>query len=329
MTTSPTHPIADPEQEASEQLDKTPFDEKENPMDDTKPADPMTVDWGEAPVTAPGETPDFGALANVSHQLKLDVLRMLNLAGSGHPGGSLGMADVFTTLWFGGHLNVNPTEPDWADRDRFILSNGHICPILYAILARRGYFPREDLWTLRKLGSPLQGHPDFHHTKGVDCCTGSLGNGVSVGLGMALGARVQGKDFHVWVGSSDGESQEGQVWEMASAACHYDVDNLTVLVDRNHIQIDGPTEEVMDQGDIGSKYAAFGWHVQDVDGHNMEALHTAFETAKAVKGQPQAIICHTTLGKGVSFMEGVAKWHGVTPNDEEFAAAVKELGWPE
>ncbi len=271
-------------------------------------------------------TPDFDALAEIARELRIDVIRMLHLAGSGHPGGSLGMADVFTTLWFSGLLRVDPKQPDWADRDRFILSNGHICPILYAILARQGYFPREDLWTLRKLGSNLQGHPDFHHTRGVDCCTGSLGNGASVGLGMALGARVQGKDFHVWVGSSDGESQEGQIWEMASAAKHYGVDNLTVMVDRNHIQIDGPTEEIMDQGDIGEKYLAFGWHVQDVDGHDMPALYTAMQTAKDVKGSPTAIICHTTIGKGVSYMEGLAKWHGQTPNDELARQALEELG---
>ena len=273
-----------------------------------------------------GAAPDFDALASIANELRADIIRMLHAAGSGHPGGSLGMTDVFTTLWFGGHMNVRPNEPDWADRDRFVLSNGHICPILYAILAKQGYFAADELATLRKLGSRLQGHPDFHHTPGVDACTGSLGNGVSVGLGMALGARVQGKTFGVWGGSSDGESQEGQVWEMASAAAHYGVDNLTVLLDRNGIQIDGFTKDVMDQGDLAAKYEAFGWHVQSVDGHDLLAVDAALRTAKGVRGRPQLIECRTVLGKGVSFMENVAKWHGVTPDDEQAAAALAELG---
>lgn len=270
--------------------------------------------------------PDFAALAETARSLRVDVIRMLHKAGSGHPGGSLGMADVYTVLWFGGHLRVRPPEPDWADRDRFVLSNGHICPILYAILARHGYFPARELDTLRTLGSRLQGHPDFHFTKGVDCCTGSLGNGVSVGLGMALGARVQGKGFHVFVGSSDGESQEGQVWEMASAAAHYRVENLTVLLDRNGIQIDGFTKDVLDQGDIAAKYAAFGWHVQDVDGHDLRAVHEALRVARQVRGRPQLIQCRTVLGKGVSYMENVAKWHGSTPDAAQTATALAELG---
>lgn len=271
-------------------------------------------------------SPDFDGLAEIARELRVDVIRMLHKSGSGHPGGSLGMADVFTTLWFGGHLRVRPSEPSWPDRDRFVLSNGHICPILYAILAKKGYFDRSELATLRTLGSSLQGHPDFHHTPGVDCCTGSLGNGVSVALGMAMGARVRGKDWRVFVGSSDGECQEGQVWEMATAAAHYRVENLTVLVDRNGIQIDGFTKDVMDQGDLGAKYAAFGWHVQDVDGHDLRALHQALVTARQVRGQPQAIICHTTIGKGVSYMENTSKWHGQTPNDELAAQALAELG---
>ena len=273
-----------------------------------------------------GMTPDFQELATTATELRGDVLRMLQLAGSGHPGGSLGMTDVFATLWFGGHMNVDPARPDWEDRDRFVLSNGHICPILYAILAKKGYFPRDDLWTLRKLGSPLQGHPDFHFTKGVDCCTGSLGNGVSVALGMAMGGKFQGKDFRVYAGTSDGESQEGQVWEMASAAAHHKVDNLTLLMDRNGIQIDGFTKDVMDQGDLGAKYKSFGWHVQEVDGHDMMAIHQALEEAKTVKGRPQMIVCHTVLGKGVSFMENVPGWHGVTPDEDQLKAALTELG---
>jgi transketolase len=276
--------------------------------------------------TEPDMTPDFTQLADIANDLRGDVLKMLSLAGSGHPGGSLGMTDAFTTLWFGGHMNVDPANPDWTDRDRFVLSNGHICPILYAILAKQGYFPRDELWKLRKLGASLQGHPDFHHTQGVDCCTGSLGNGLSVGLGMALGGRAQGKDFRVYCGTSDGESQEGQVWEMASAAAHYKVDNLTLLMDRNGIQIDGFTKDVMDQGDLGAKYKAFGWHVQEVDGHDMMALHQALEAAKQVKGRPQLLVCQTVLGKGVSFMENVPGWHGVAPDAEQLATALAELG---
>ena len=274
----------------------------------------------------PTMTPDFDSLAATATELRRDVLRMLHAAASGHPGGSLGMTDVFTTLFFGGHLRNDAGNPGWEDRDRFVLSNGHICPILYAILAHQGFFPREELLTLRKLGSRLQGHPDTHDTPGVDACTGSLGNGVSVALGMAMGARLKGRDFRVYVGSSDGESQEGQVWEMASAAAHYEVDNLTVLVDRNGIQIDGFTKDVMDQGDLAAKYEAFGWHVQRVDGHDLRALHAALETAKTVKGKPQMIECATVLGKGVSFMENVPKWHGVAPNDEQLAQALEELG---
>ncbi|HTE05908.1 MAG TPA: transketolase [Planctomycetota bacterium] len=270
--------------------------------------------------------PDFAALAAIAHELRVDVLTMLNKSGSGHPGGSLGMADVFTTLWFGGWLNTDPAHPDWPDRDRFVLSNGHICPILYAILARKGYFPREDLATLRKLGSHLQGHPDFHFTKGVDACTGSLGNGLSVALGIALGARKQGKAFRVYAGSSDGESQEGQVWEMATAAAHHKVDNLTVLVDWNGIQIDGYNRDVMDVRDLRAKYEAFGWHAQTVDGQDMRAVDGALRVARTVTGQPQVILCRTVLGWPVSFMLNKPHWHGVAPDDSQLAQALAELG---
>jgi transketolase len=272
---------------------------------------------------------DFDELAEVARELRIDVLRMLEKAGSGHPGGSLGMTDVFTTLWFGGFLRTNPKRPDWEDRDRFVLSNGHICPILYAILARLGYFPREDLWTLRKLGSPLQGHPDFHFTKGVDCCTGSLGNGVSVALGMALAARVQDKHYRVYVGSSDGENQEGQVWEMATAAAHYGIDNLTVLVDWNGIQIDGYNKDIMDVRDLSAKWEAFGWHAQTVDGHDLAALDTALRTARGIKGQPQVLLCKTVMGTPISFMLDQPGWHGVAPNREQLVEALAELGVPE
>jgi transketolase len=277
------------------------------------------------PATLPA-SPDFPALAATARELRIDVLTMLAEAGSGHPGGSLGMADVYTVLWFGGFLRVDPTQPQWPLRDRFILSNGHICPILYAILARKGYFPRSDLQTLRKLGSPLQGHPDFHFTRGVDCCTGSLGNGVSVGLGMALGARVQKQDWRVVVGSSDGECQEGQVWEMATAAAHHKVDNLTVLIDWNGIQIDGFNKDVMDVRDLCAKFAAFGWHSQEVDGHDLRAVDAALRRAREVRGQPQVIACRTVLGKPISFMENRPHWHGVAPSKDELARALAELG---
>jgi transketolase len=226
-------------------------------------------------------------------------------------------------------MATRPDQPDWADRDRFVLSNGHICPILYAILARKGYFPREDLWTLRKLGSPLQGHPDFHYTKGVDCCTGSLGNGVSVALGMALAARVQGRRYRVYVGSSDGENQEGQTWEMATAAAHHGVDNLTVMVDWNGIQIDGYNRDVMDVRDLHAKWEAFGWHAQTVDGHDLAAIDAALRAARGVTGRPQVLLCKTVLGTPISFMLDQPKWHGVAPDREQLATALAELGVPE
>ncbi|MGQ0553008.1 MAG: transketolase [Planctomycetota bacterium] len=291
-------------------------------MNDSKPAAAMLSTYAVPPA------PDFKHLAEIARELRIDVLRMLHKSGSGHPGGSLGMADVFTTLWFGGWMNVDPARPEWADRDRFVLSNGHICPILYAILAKKGYFPRETLWTLRQLGSALQGHPDFHFTKGVDCCTGSLGNGLSVGLGMALGARLQGKAFRVYAGSSDGESQEGQVWEMATAAAHYKLDTLTVLVDWNGIQIDGYNRDVMDVRDLQAKYEAFGWHAQTVDGHDLRALDAALRTARAVRGRPQVILCRTVIGTPISFMLDKPHWHGVTPNADELQKALTELGVP-
>ncbi len=272
--------------------------------------------------------PDFGQLAAIARELRIDVLRMLEKSASGHPGGSLGMADVYTTLWFGGWLRTDPSRPDWEDRDRFVLSNGHICPILYAILARKGYFPREDLWTLRKLGSSLQGHPDFHFTKGVDCCTGSLGNGASVALGMALGARVQGKDFRVVFGSSDGEAQEGQLWEMATAAAHHELDNLTGLLDWNGIQIDGYNRDVMDVRDLQAKFEAFGWHCRTVDGQDMKAVDAALRAARAVMGQPQMILCRTVLGWPISFMRDKPHWHGVAPDKAQLDQALAELGVP-
>ena len=271
-------------------------------------------------------TQDFVALAATARELRIDVLEMLEKAGSGHPGGSLGMADAFTVLWFGGYLNVDPNNPQWPDRDRFVLSNGHICPILYAILAKKGYFPREDLWTLRKLGSPLQGHPDFHHTRGVDCCTGSLGNGVSVALGMALGARVQGKSFRVYAGSSDGECQEGQLWEMATAAAHHKADNLTLMIDWNGIQIDGRNRDVMDVRDLVAKFQAFGWNAEELNGNDMPAVDAALRRALAVRGRPQVLCLRTVLGKPISFMQDNPHWHGVAPNAEQLKQALAELG---
>src|SRR5262249_37714954 len=250
----------------------------------------------------------------------------LEKAGSGHPGGSLGMADAFTVLWFGGYLNVDPKNPGWPDRDRFVLSNGHICPILYTILAKKGYFPREDLWTLRKLGSPLQGDPDFRHPRGGAVCTGSLGNGVSVALGMALGARVAGKSFRVYVGSSDGECQEGQLWEMATAAAHHKAENLTVLVDWNGIQIDGFNKDVMDVRDLVAKFQAFGWAAEAVNGNSMQEVDAALRRAPAVRGGRQVLCCHTVLGTPISFMMNNPHWHGTAPNAEQLAQALAELG---
>ena len=257
-------------------------------------------------------------------KVRMGVIEGTHGAKAGHPGGSLSAADVFTYLYFK-EMNIDPKNPKWEERDRFVLSKGHTAPGLYAALANRGFFPVEDLPTLRHIDSYLQGHPNMNTVPGVDMSTGSLGQGVSVAVGMALGARYQGKTYRVYTLLGDGEIQEGQVWEACMAASHYKLDNLCVIVDNNGLQIDGDIAKVMSPYPIVDKLEAFGFHVEAVDGHDFEALEAAFQKAKEVKGAPTAIVMSTTKGKGVSFMENNAGWHGKAPNDEEYAKAMDEL----
>jgi transketolase len=263
-------------------------------------------------------------IRRVAHQAREDALRMVHAAKCGHPGGPLGMADFMATL-FMAHLNLGPDNLHAPDRDRFVLGNGHTCAGYYAMLAAKGIIPREELLSFRKLGSPLQGHPHKNPDLGIDFSTGSLGNSLSAAVGMALAARLNGWSTRVYSASSDGESQEGQIWEAATSAAHYAVGNLTVIVDFNNIQIDGVMREVMDVRDLRLKYEAFGWHAVDVDGHDVVAVDEALCAARAVEDRPSAIIAHTTIGKGVSFMENQAAWHGVAPNDDELEQALAEL----
>ena len=257
-------------------------------------------------------------------KVRMGVIESTHGAKAGHPGGSLSAADVFTYLYFK-EMNIDPKNPKWEERDRFVLSKGHTAPGLYAALANRGFFPVEDLPTLRHIDSYLQGHPNMNTVPGVDMSTGSLGQGVSVAVGMALGAKYQGKTYRVYILLGDGEIQEGQVWEACMAASHYKLDNLCVIVDNNGLQIDGDIAKVMSPYPIVDKLEAFGFHVEAVDGHDFEALEAAFRKAKEVKGAPTAIVMSTTKGKGVSFMENNAGWHGKAPNDQEYAKAMDEL----
>lgn len=257
-------------------------------------------------------------------KVRMGVIESTHGAKAGHPGGSLSAADVFTYLYFK-EMNIDPKNPKWEERDRFVLSKGHTAPGLYAALANRGFFPVEDLPTLRHIDSYLQGHPNMNTVPGVDMSTGSLGQGVSVAVGMALGAKHQGKTYRVYTLLGDGEIQEGQVWEACMAASHYRLDNLCVIVDNNGLQIDGDIAKVMSPYPIVDKLEAFGFHVEAVDGHDFEALEAAFQKAKEVKGAPTAIVMSTTKGKGVSFMENNAGWHGKAPNDQEYAKAMDEL----
>jgi len=257
--------------------------------------------------------------------LRRHIVRMIYEAGSGHPGGSLSAVDVITALYF--HvLRIDPKNPQWEDRDRFVLSKGHACPALYAALAERGFFPIEELHTLRKIGSRLQGHPDMRKTPGVESSTGSEGQGLSVGIGMALAAKLDRKSYRIYVMLGDGENDCGQIWEAAMASSHFKVDNLTAILDRNRIQLDGPTEQIMSLEPLADKWKAFGWHVLEIDGHDFRQILSAFDTAKEIKGRPTIIICHTIKGKGVSFMEGAVAFHGTAPNREEYERAMKELG---
>jgi transketolase len=256
-------------------------------------------------------------------QIRRLIIQMLARAGSGHPGGSLSSADLITALFFAA-LRHKPEKPDWPDRDRFHLSKGHCCPLWYAELAEAGYFPKEKLSTLRQLGSILQGHPD-RRTPGVEVASGSLGQGLSVALGMSLAAKIDKKDYRVYVLLGDGEIQEGNVWEAAMAAAHYKCDNICAILDYNGFQIDGRVSDIMNLEPLVAKWQAFGWEVLEIDGHNMREILEAYAKARAIKGKPTIIIAHTIKGKGVSFMENVVDFHGRAPTKEEAERALREL----
>ena len=263
-------------------------------------------------------------LSVIACKVRMGIVESTHSAKCGHPGGSLSAADMFTYLYFK-ELNIDPRNPKWEDRDRFVLSKGHTAPGLYAALAHRGFFPVEDLKTLRHTGSYLQGHPNMNYVPGVDMSTGSLGQGISCACGMALGLKHQGKTARVYTLLGDGEIQEGQVWEACMLAAHYKLDNFVAIVDNNGLQIDGPVDKVMSPYPIVDKLESFGFHVIAIDGHDFDQIEAALNTAKTVQGKPTAIVMKTTKGKGVSFMEGQASWHGKAPNDEEYAIAMNEL----
>ena len=270
------------------------------------------------------EQTKLNELKQIAAKIRLGVLEGVHAAASGHPGGSLSIADIMAYLYFE-ELNVRADEPNWADRDRFVLSKGHTAPALYAALALKGFFPESELSKLRHVDSFLQGHPDMKGTPGVDMSTGSLGLGFSTACGMALAAKIDGKDYRTYTIVGDGESEEGQIWEAAMFASHYKLDNLCLIVDWNGLQIDGTVAEVMNPTPHDKKLEAFGFHVISIDGHDLEQIAAAFAEAKTVKGKPTAIIAKTVKGKGVSFMEDQVGWHGSAPNDEQYEKAVAEI----
>ena len=263
-------------------------------------------------------------LREKANRVRIGVIEGTHAAKSGHPGGSLSAADILTYLYFE-EMNIDPKNPKWEDRDRFVLSKGHCAPALYAVLAERGFFPPEELLTLRKFPSRLQGHPDMNSTPGVDMSAGSLGLGISAAAGMALAGKIDGRSYRVYTVVGDGESEEGQVWEACMFAAHYKLDNLCVIVDWNGLQIDGPVAEVMNPTPHDKKLEAFGFHVISIDGSDMEQIAAAFREARTIKGKPTAIVAKTVKGKGVSFMENQVKWHGSAPNDEQYEQALAEL----
>ena len=263
-------------------------------------------------------------LALKAAQVRLNILEAVHAASSGHPGGSLSIAEVITYL-YNKEMKTDPKNPKWADRDRLVLSKGHCAPALYAILAEQGFFPREELKKLRQVDSFLQGHPDMKHTPGVDMTTGSLGLGISAACGMALAAKIDNKDYRTYAILGDGETEEGQVWEAAMFAAHYKLDNLCVIVDWNGLQIDGPIAEVMNPAPHDKKFEAFGFHVISIDAHDFDQIEAALAEARTVKGKPTAIIMTSVKGKGVSFMENQVGWHGNAPSDEQYEQAVAEI----
>ena len=263
-------------------------------------------------------------LQKKANDIRKGIVTAVHSAKSGHPGGSLSATDIFTYLYFE-EMNIDPADPKKEDRDRFVLSKGHVAPGLYSTLANRGFFPVEDLTTLRHTGSYLQGHPDMKHIPGVDMSSGSLGQGLSCAVGMALGAKMQGKEYRTYCLCGDGEIQEGQIWEAAMFAGHRKLDNLVVIVDNNNLQIDGKISDVCSPYPIDKKFEAFNFHVINVDGNDFDSLRAAFAEARATKGMPTAIVAKTLKGKGVSYMEDNAGWHGKAPNDDEYATAMEEL----
>ena len=263
-------------------------------------------------------------LAEVARNIRVGILHGVASAGCGHPGGSLSIADIMAYLYTK-ELNIRIDEPKWEGRDRFVLSKGHTAPALYATLAERGFFPKEELFTLRKIDSRLQGHPDMKNIPGVDMTTGSLGLGISAACGMALSGKVSGKSYRVYTVVGDGESEEGQVWEAAMFAAHYKLSNLCVILDSNGLQIDGPVAQVMNPNPLDEKFKAFGFNVIVIDGHDFDEIEAAFAAARACAERPTAIIAKTTKGKGVSFMENQVGWHGKAPNEEEYKQALAEL----
>ena len=263
-------------------------------------------------------------LQKIANEVRKGIVTAVHAAKAEHPGGSLSAADIYTYLYFE-EMNIDPKDPKNPDRDRFVLSKGHTAPGLYSVMAQRGYFPVEELTTLRKLGSRLQGHPSMQYLPGLDMSSGSLGQGISVACGMALSAKLDNKSYRTYTLLGDGEIEEGQVWEAAMFAGFRKLDNLVVIVDNNGLQIDGPIDQVCSPYPIDKKFEAFNFHVINVDAHDFDAIRAAFKEARETKGQPTAIIAHSLKGKGVSFMEGQVAWHGVAPNDEEYAIAMADL----
>ncbi|HZK61499.1 MAG TPA: transketolase [Anaerovoracaceae bacterium] len=264
-------------------------------------------------------------LKELSNQMRIDIIKMLYNVKTGHPGGSLSAVEILADLYFN-QMNIDPKNPKWEDRDRFIASKGHCAPAVYVTLAEKGFFEKEELKSLRQLGSILQGHPDMKKTPGIDMSTGSLGLGLSVGIGMGMSAKLNNKSYYTYVLMGDGEIQEGQVWEAAMSAVKFKVDNVIAILDNNGVQLDGTVNEIMPLGDIKGKFQAFGWNVLEVDGHDVKALDEAIDKSKATKGVPTIIIAETVKGKGVSFMEGKNEWHGKLIGDKEFEIAMAELG---
>jgi transketolase len=271
------------------------------------------------------EAVNIDRLPEISNEIRQDLIKMLVTAGSGHTAGPLDMADVFTVLYFSGIANYDPKNPSWTERDRIVLSNGHICPIHYVTLAHAGFYPKEEIYTLRKFGSRLQGHPHRGSLPGIETTSGPLGSGLSQSAGMAYAAKMDQAKWRVFCLCSDGEHDEGNTWEGIMFAGKYKLNNLTVIIDRNNIQIDGFTEEVMPLEPLREKYEAFNWHVLEVDGHNHEAVYDALNEAKAIYEKPTVIISHNIAGKGVEFIEGLPEWHGKPPNIAEAVEALAEL----